>query len=541
MQSVSNLAPQPGLVSTNAFLNKSQGNLLQTSGVTTPATAGSAGSGGPSVSGLVGGNVGLAGYSLPGSSIPYSSVPSQATIAGTPGTSGGYAGYVNPATVSSVAPSGGGSSTPSIYQQNLAKYGLSSIPTGYAFNAQGVLQNGAGQEYQKPATGGTTGGTTTPQYNSTGTSAGSGTGGGQAPTGYSYNGAGQLVPTSSISQTQGPNGTPVTDLNASGNPNTATGNTFNNDVGTESQIASQPSAAFTQAQQTAQQALADLNTSKQNEANSLALNSENPIPLEFQQGRGQVIQNQYTQQQEALASEYQGAAALEGTATGQQSTQQTGLQGAAGLVAPQPGQSPATQTFNPATGQYSGLAALSAGGSSGQSAQSALANLGTTLGGETAGAAQVPLEQALAAGTGAADNITSYLQQNPDLNSSTLNLGNLAAQWASGQYRGADAAKYQTLGNYLTTFATQMAPLLAPGGTVTDASRALQQSLVAGSANNQTIQQVLAQLTAEAQATLANRASGAAGGGTVAGGTSVTSVPGGTNPPNPLSGSIFGS
>ena len=67
-----------------------------------------------------------------------------------------------------------------------------------------------------------------------------------------------------------------------------------------------------------------------------------------------------------------------------------------------------------------------------------------------------------------------------------------------------------------------------------------QQSLVSGSANNQTIQQVLAQLTSEAQATLANRASGAAGGGTVSGGSSVTSVPGGTNPPATTFGSFSG-
>lgn len=520
----------PGLVSTNAFLNNSQGNLLQTGGVTTPVTAGNAGSGGPSAGALAGGSLGVGGFSVPGSSIPYSSVPSQATIAGTPGTSGGYVGYVNPASVSSTAPTTSSQSSPlSSTLAGAGKTQTSAIPAGYSYNAQGQLTNNAGQIYQTPQT--------TPQFNQTGTSAGAGTGGGQAPTGYSYNGSGQLVPTSSISQTQGAGGSPVTDLNASGNPNTATGSTFNNDVGTESQIASQPSAAFTQAQQTAQQALADLNTSKQNEANSLALNSENPIPLEFQQGRGQILQNQYTQQQEALASEYQGAAALEGAGTAQQTAQQNGLQGAAGLVAPQPGQNPVSQTYNPATGQYSGLAANSAGGAGG-SAQAALANIGTIEGAESAGAAQVPLEQALAAGTGAAQNITSYLNQNPDLNSSTLNLGNLASQWASGQYSGADAAKYQTLGNYLTTFATQMAPLLAPGGTATDAARALQQSLVNGSANNQTIQQVLAQLTSEAQATLQNRASGAAGGGTVAGGSSVTSVAGGTNPP---SGNTFGS
>jgi hypothetical protein len=236
-------------------------------------------------------------------------------------------------------------------------------------------------------------------------------------------------------------------------------------------------------------------------------------------------------QQQTAYNEAGGLAnTTQGQATGQQSAQQSGLAAAGALAAPQAGQNPASQSYNPLTGQYSGLAGLSAGGNSGLTAQQALAIVGQTLGGETAGANLVPLQQALAAGQGASDNITSYLQQNPDLNSSTLNLVNLAAQWASGQYSGANAAKYQTLGNYLTTFATQMAPLLAPGGTSTDAVRALQQSLVSGSANNQTIQQVLAQLTAEAKGTLANRTSGAGGGGTVSSGSSITSVPGGTNP-----------
>ena len=297
--------------------------------------------------------------------------------------------------------------------------------------------------------------------------------------------------------------------------------------------------------QKANQNLQDL---QNNYADQSGIIGNSPVGLSEQGGEQGLLNTQYagklsaaqTGVTNALAANtqtqnaYNEAGGLANTAasnaTGQQGTQQSGQAAAAGLASPQAGQNPATQSYNPLTGQYSGLAGLSAGGNSGQTAQQALATIGQTLGGETAGANLVPLQQALAAGQGASDNITSYLQQNPDLNSSTLNLGNLAAQWASGQYSGANAAKYQTLGNYLTTFATQMAPLLAPGGTATDAARALQQSLVNGSANNQTIQQVLAQLTAEAKGTLANRTSGAGGGGAVSSGSSVTSVPGGTNP-----------
>lgn len=345
------------------------------------------------------------------------------------------------------------------------------------------------------------------------------------------------------------------------------GQTFPGYVSALGTMASKPSENFTAAQTTAAQAAQDLinsapgqNTAVQqaeqqlkdlqdNYQNQTGLIGNSPIGLSEQGGEQGLLNNQYSGKlanaqgavTNALAGNAQEQAAYTGAgnvanttasgATTQQGTQQSGTATAAGLIAPQPGQNPATQTFNPQTGTYSGLAALSAGGTSGQSASQALENLGITLGAEGAGANLVPLQQALDAGQGAAQNVTSYLASNPSLNSSSFNVANFAAQWASGQYSGANSAQYQTLGDYLTTFATQMAPLLAPGGTSTDASRALQQSLINGSANGQTITQVLNQLTAEANTTLANLKSGGAGGGAVAGGTGTTSVAGGTNPP----------
>lgn len=420
----------PNIVTkTNPFLNKPQSGFVSPQLNSSPLTAGSAGTGGQAL--------GIAAGS--GKSTP---VPSGVTIAGIPGTSVGnkppvssYPGYVNPASVSSFAP--------------------------------------------------------------TGTTGSGNTGGSTAPV--------------------------ITLETPPQNPNPA--------IAPLSTMASAPTAGFTQAQNEYNTAENQLQQSKENEAGQENENSNGLIPLNFMAGRNTAIQGESLAQQNALAGTMQAAATQEGAQTAQQTAQQTGLATVAGLEAPKPGQSPATQTYNPSTGTYTPLAAGSAG-TGGQSAQSALASVGQTLGGETAGAALVPLKQGLDAGQGAVANINSYLAQNPSLNSSSLNLANLASQWASGQYSGANSAQYQTLGDYLTTFATQMAPLLAPGGTVTDASRALQQSLVNGSANNQTITQVLAQLTAEANSTYNNLASGAAGGGTVAGGSSVTSVPGGTNPPS---------
>jgi hypothetical protein len=74
----------------------------------------------------------------------------------------------------------------------------------------------------------------------------------------------------------------------------------------------QPSPDYLQAQQQAQDFNRQLTQSKTEEASQLGANAQNPIPLEFQQGRGQVIQGQYQQQQAGLASGFAGASSLLG-------------------------------------------------------------------------------------------------------------------------------------------------------------------------------------------------------------------------------------
>lgn len=77
---------------------------------------------------------------------------------------------------------------------------------------------------------------------------------------------------------------------------------------------------------------AALGQSRINEARGLAANAENPIPLEFQQGRGQIQQSQYAQEQAALGAAYQGAVQQQNAANVQQNTQQSGLVSAGGLA-----------------------------------------------------------------------------------------------------------------------------------------------------------------------------------------------------------------
>lgn len=128
------------------------------------------------------------------------------------------------------------------------------------------------------------------------------------------------------------------------------------------QGASGPSGDYLKAQKQAEMYNKALTESKTNQANTLANNFMNPIPLEFQQGRGQVLTNQYLAQQGALASGFQGATNLLGAANTQQGLQQQGLTSAAGLA--QPVQVPYSNQFvDPLTGQTIGGQGGGVGGS----------------------------------------------------------------------------------------------------------------------------------------------------------------------------------
>jgi len=279
------------------------------------------------------GLMGVTGNSAPGVSsgglsglVPVSAKPAM-TLSGTTG--------INSIPATSSAPQ-------STYQQNLSKYGLTSIPAGYSFNASGQLKNLSGQEYAAPASA--TSSTPPPAYVA-------------PPT--------PIIPPNASINSGGGNVT-APSVNTPNNPNTATGSTFGNAVGTLAQTSSQTNPAYDQAVTDYQKAQQSLQESQTNEANTLALNSENPIPLEFQQGRGQVIQTQYLSQQDALAKEMTAAQGLGQIGTAQQGTQQSGLGTAAGLVSPT--QVPySNQYLSPVTGQPVG-----GGGTTGGTALSSL-------------------------------------------------------------------------------------------------------------------------------------------------------------------------
>lgn len=114
--------------------------------------------------------------------------------------------------------------------------------------------------------------------------------------------------------------------------------------------------------------------SRTNQAHGLAENAMNPIPLQFQQGRAQVLQNQYGQEQAALGAAYNAATAQQGQANTQQGLQQGAVTTALNATMPQMQFGMLT---NPQTGEIVGGQGSNAQqlmGSSLQKAQQMFAN-----------------------------------------------------------------------------------------------------------------------------------------------------------------------
>lgn len=139
----------------------------------------------------------------------------------------------------------------------------------------------------------------------------------------------------------------------------------------------------------------------------------------------------------------------------------------------------------------------------------------TTAGTATANylATLKPLEAASTAAKGIESTISTYLNQNPDINSSPLAVGNLAQQWIQGKQL--TDPKYQTFFNYLNEYASTLAPILGVGGDPTNMKTEIAQSFVNAQASGKSIQAVLKDMTKLAEDKLANLKSGATGGGIV--------------------------
>lgn len=335
-----------------------------------------------------------------------------------------------------------------------------------------------------------------------------------APPGYQYNQQGQLLPVGSQAYGGDPNRSPYTSQAPS----------YSGLVGALANTANQPSQAFLDAQAQAKQALADLTTSRTNEANALSLNAQNPIPLEFQQGRGQILQNQYLQQQNAYAQEYAGATAQEAAATGQQGAQQSGLGAAGALAAPQLA-GITNIPFNPVSGQFGQISGVAASG--GQGGLQGIGNIQGQIGiGQTTAQQNAILGSAKATGD-ALQNLITNAGINPYGFTPLNGLVQTAANYTSNP-------QYQEFAGQINDFVGKIAPILGgPSGATTDYKTQLAGQILNAWASGQSIKDVISYFLNQAQKNIQGYSTG---GGVTPG---QTSAPQGNTQGN--NGNFFGS
>jgi hypothetical protein len=311
-------------------------------------------------------------------------------------------------------------------------------------------------------------------------SLGLGTGGGAAPAGQEYGPTGQLQPKGTTSGLINP-GTFNT------NPYNASAPTYPGLVGALAGTASQPSAAFQQGQQEQQQLENEIQQSIANQTEANVANETNPIPIEFQQGRGQVLQTQYSNQQAALASQLQNALGQEQAGTSQQGTQQSGLAGAAGLAAPQ--NANALGTYSPTTGEYNGYGGTAGGSASGLQAG------GNALGQVGIGQQVAQLNSSLGGAQVVGNNLQNLITQN-NINPTGLTYANGALQF--GQQALSNPA-YQEFQGQINDFIASLAPILGAGGNVTDMKTQMSSQIVNALQSGQSINQVISYFLQQAQ------------------------------------------
>lgn len=280
---------------------------------------------------------------------------------------------------------------------------------------------------------------------------------------------------------------------------------------------------------------------KEELSNKIAGIQSQAIPLEFQQGRQQVLQSQGADILAGLGEQFSGATNLLNSAVEQRGQTMGALQQAAGLAAPSP-QAYGQTTFNPLDGGFSGggglppdvMSQYAQMAASGQYAAipsfitsnpvlNAQLNVAakafnpnfTPVGAQGASGvlSTIPaLQSAETAADGIKNTITSYLQSNPQLNPSDLAVGNRLQQWIEGKQL--TDPKYQTLFNYLDEYTNTLAPILGVGGNPTNLKTQIAQGFVNAAASGQSITEVLGAISALAKNKVVDMQRGALGQGT---------------------------
>lgn len=304
------------------------------------------------------------------------------------------------------------------------------------------------------------------------------------------------------------------------NPYTATPPAYGGIIGSLATTASQPSPQFTQAYQdylNAKNALQQSQAAEYGPEGALPKLAQTPIPLEFQQGRGAVLQQAFQAQQQQYAQSMAGAASVLGAATSQQQAQQQGLGAAAGLTAPQQ-VTPTNVPFNPVTGTYGSPAATAFGAGTG------LQNIGNIEGQINVGQNVAQLNSYLGGAQVVGKNLNDLI--------SSANINPQPITYVNGLLQfGADVMsnpQYRQFAGQLNDFVASLAPILGVGGNVTDMKTQMSNQIVNGLQSGQTIQQVVNYFLDQAKQKIIGLSAG--------GGAGV-----GTANTNPTTGLTFGS
>ncbi len=290
----------------------------------------------------------------------------------------------------------------------------------------------------------------------------------------------------------------------------------------------------TEGDKNVQKAREDLTKFQTGTSQKIADIKSDPIPLEFQQGRAQVVQQASAEKEAALQTGVANALAAQQQGLG-------AMTSAAGLAAPSPSAFGQT-TFNPLEGGFEGdgglppavmsqYAQMAANGQ--YSAIPSFITSNPVLNAQlnvaakafnpnfnpiqAAGASGVlgsipALQSAETAADGIKNTIISYLGANPQLNPSDLAVGNKLQQWIEGKQL--TDPKYQTLFNYLNEYTNTLAPILGVGGDTTNLKTQIAQSFINAAASGQSITEVLEALSQLASNKVIDLQRGAVGQGT---------------------------
>ncbi len=257
-------------------------------------------------------------------------------------------------------------------------------------------------------------------------------------------------------------------------------------VGALEKTAAVTTPQYTEAQNTYNQAIAQLRGLQAAQATAQKDIASEANPLSVSEGLSGITGQYYAGQEQAAAQQAAAAQAAAQAATGQQQAQQSGLAAAAQLG--QPYAASVLGQYAPLTGEVQPY--TSAGGTAGSGIGAGAQMEGNYSLAQNYYSGMVPAynqAQSILNGdpTTGTQGLNGFLKANPDINPSTLNAANFVNQWTNNQF---SSPKYQELGQYLTELLTTLTPIVGAQG-VSNYKQQLVQSMVNPTSSTPSLQQ----------------------------------------------------